>query len=383
MYSRVDLSLHNEDGLYPGQYCKQVLADNPYRLDFDVQDRCEAKQLIFINAINQNPEYARYVIRLTWTIFSRPCKDNEERLITEEPVWKAFKLLRNVKYLDIASLACHRERVAPPPAPSFFPKVTHLRMSGQMSWTLVRTIIDSLDPAQLVSLECNNLQDFGQCCEGNTLVTYDLSTFPEFKDSLDNDVVRHPGVMRGHLRRLEGRCSKLRHLCLRSVGQDGEPDDIWSPTIDVARYQEWASFINSVRPTLNSLIIDQGLAFDHTNIDFCRGRPSQVGRPMDTRFAKYLLPVLASGKWPCLKDLGIYGVGGESRYVFGTFYPGEITTSSVKLGLSESTALRGVNLDVRGESTKASFYIREMSPCYEDPSWLSALMLTHYGVIHP
>lgn len=368
MYSRVDLSLHNEDGLYPGQYCKQVLADNPYRLDFDVQDRCEAKQLIFINAINQNPEYARYVIRLTWTIFSRPCIENEERLITEEPVWKAFKLLRNVKYLDIASLASHRERVPPPLPPSFFTQVTHLRLSGQMSWAFVRTIIDSLDPAQLISLECNNLQDFGQCCEeGNSGLPSDISAFPEFKDSSGNDIVRHPGVMRGQLRRLEGKCSSLRYLYLRSVGQDEENTNMWSPTIDATRYQELASFIDSVRPTIQSLVIEEGLEIENLNILFCRGYPIQVGRPMDTRFAEYLLPVLSSGDWPRLQYLGLYGIGGKPRWHVKGFRPGDITTSYINEALSESPGLYGVKLDVRGEATK-TFYLREMGPSYEDES---------------
>lgn len=310
------------------------------------------------------------MLRLSWTVFSRYDIENEERRITEEPMWATFGLLSNVRYLDFASLANHRERVPPP---LLFPNVTHLRLSGQMSWALVRAFIDSLDPTRLISLECNNLQDFGQLCDGEDLDVLeevlqlnrrvDLTTFPESKDIDDatGSEFRHPGAMRGHLQRLEGKCSNLQHLCLRSVGQDDPRDDRWSPSIDAARYEEWASFIHSVRPALHTLTIEQGLEVkDIDTSALCpRLSPLQIGRLMDDRLVKHILPTFSIGEWPRLKQLKILGVGSEPRYDISMFRPGAATVLYVKQTLAGIRALRDVKVEVREEATK-TFFFRSM-----------------------
>ena len=86
------------------------------------------------------------------------------------------------------------------------------------------------------------------------------------------------------------------------------------------RYREWASFIDSVRGTLESLTIEQGTEPDE-NIHFCRGRPWQTGFPMDDRLLQYILPVLTRGPWPCLRKVEILGIGSEPRKVLGDFTP--------------------------------------------------------------
>lgn len=362
IYSHVDISLHNDSGLFPDAHFSQVLADSPHRFDFETQEKCDERQQMFFDAIKRHPNYGRYVFKLVWTFISHWEAEDEERQTTEAPMWETFKILHNVRHLDFGSLACIRERIAPPSL--LFPRVTHLRLSGQMTFALVRAFIDALDPRQLISLECDNLQDFGQDQDGQDLDrSSDLSCLLESRDSLGNGI-RHPGVMRGHLQRLEGKCSNLCHLSLRSVGQDNERDCKWSPALDIARYGEWASFIQSVQSTLETLVIEQGLEIENTNIYTCRTPPSQIGKPMDDRLVKYLLPTLCNGNWLRLKQLKVLGIGCDARYEIRGYQPGAATALYVKNALVKSSTLRDVKVEVREEATK-TFFFRKMGPTYD------------------
>lgn len=180
-----------------------------------------------------------------------------------------------------------------------------------MSYAFVRAALLSSNPENWISLDVENLQDYGQFHDNDIYNMGDLSLIPEVDDDQGNPIVRHPGPMRGHLRRLEGRCGNLRRLILRSVGQDEEDNARWSPSIDEARYQEWASFILSTCLTLQCLTIEQGLEPTATNIADCRGRwgPFQYGLPMEDRFIDHLFPTLLSASFPKLKELHVYGIG--------------------------------------------------------------------------
>ncbi|KAF8849219.1 hypothetical protein BDZ45DRAFT_680669 [Acephala macrosclerotiorum] len=360
LYRDVDISVHNRPGLFPGAYCSLVHADNPNLNDESMMIQCEQKQQKFFNALKIHPDYGSHVIRLSWTHFSS--YDMDDRQISEVPVWDAFGLLPNVMRLDFASLALQRECVTPPP---LFPCVTHLRLLGQMSFPFLRSFTDSLDPTHLISVEFNNLQDFGQLKEGEDLPDFaDLAKTLESEDLEGNSIIRHPGCMRGHLQRLHGRCTNLKRLFLRSVGNDWTMDGQWSPTIDAERYKEWASFIDSVRPTLESLVIEQGLEYESANIAHCRPGPLQVGRPMDERFLAHVLPILIRGDWPYLKEVKILGIGSKPRKLVRNFISGDMNvTAYVKdnLSLLES---RGVSLEVQEAATK-TFFFRINGPYYE------------------
>lgn len=70
-----------------------------------------------------------------------------------------------------------------------------------------------------------------------------------------------PGPMRGVLPLLEGRCLSLTSLFLRKAGQmyrSNKRTRYWSAAADEEVYSEWAAFIESVRPTLEVLVIEQG-----------------------------------------------------------------------------------------------------------------------------
>ncbi|KAH8803537.1 hypothetical protein F5884DRAFT_509026 [Xylogone sp. PMI_703] len=122
--------------------------------------------------------------------------------------------------------------------------------------------------------------------------------------------------MQGHLRHLEGRCTVLQKLILRSSGQGHDGDSFWSDAIDNRRYKEYASFIGSVKGTLRDFVFEQGLRQEedcHPGYAHPYNPPRQTGimRPMDKRFLEYILPVLIEGPWPVLKTVQIFGLGGK------------------------------------------------------------------------
>lgn len=283
--------------------------------------------------------------------------------------------LRSVQYLDFASKAFSQPYdpkiffvsrdmeqpddpgstyVLPPP---LCPAAKHIRLAGQMSFAFVRAFLLSNQPAGIISLDLDNLQDLGQQREGWKLGTsLDLCLVPEREDLNVNRVLRHPGPMRGHLRRLEGRCTGLKRLILRSVGQDLSPDYTWSPIIDAARYQEWASFIKSVRHTLQHLTLEFGLAPEEDCVSQRPGSWYQYGRPMVDRFMDHLLPTLLTEHWPCLTKIEIYGIGAPPRQWI-TKFSSKYTAlaQTVEKRLQESLGARVV-VDVREYATKNFFH---------------------------
>lgn len=228
-------------------------------------------------------------------------------------MWNALQNLCNVEVLDFCSLARGREDDAPPP---LFPSSTSICLTGPMSFTMMKSILHSVDPSKITRLELDNLQDFGQRSRGKDLHPLDdLSKLRESQYPDGSPKLRHPGPMRGHLQPLVGSCKVLKHLSLRSAGQDIANDSVWSVHHDRQRYEEWAMFIESVKDTLESLEIEQGIpAEDPHQNGSCRqwdGPMQTLGRPMDLRFVELVLPVISSGPWAHLKTMTIRGVGGS------------------------------------------------------------------------
>lgn len=92
----------------------------------------------------------------------------------------------------------------------------------------------------------------------------------------------------------------------------GLPDRNWSEKLNENRYREWAGFIDSVRSTLEILIIEQGTE-PELNVYFCRRKPSQTGFPIYDRFLKIVLPVITQELRPVLKMTEIIGLGSQPR----------------------------------------------------------------------
>ncbi|KAG4415607.1 hypothetical protein IFR04_011276 [Cadophora malorum] len=353
LYFDVDISVHNLPGSFPStRNTVDILAENPHaELGYKTQE-CLKRQDMFVESLKSHPSYGQWVVRLTWTYIVRWDEDTGES-VSDEPLWEALKLLSMVRYLDVASIACQRELVPPPP---LFPRAKHIRLVGQMSFAFVRAILLSSDPTNFVSLDLDNLQDFGQFHGGDFVTGAYLSSIPELEDDQGNPTVRHPGTMRGHLLRLQGRCTNLRRLILRSVGNDEADDERWSPKLDEERYNEWATFLNSVSLTLEYLTIEQGLEPNPTNVVHCRPQECQYGRPMDIRFLEHFLPSLSTNFWPRLRQASVYGIGSLPRSHlrnYATIEPDLVRRVSEDL----STRLGPlVLLDVQQSATKTFFY---------------------------
>jgi hypothetical protein len=313
LYHSVDLSCHRDRGIIKSSLI-DVEPDNPIRADKNGRVvQIIRRQLSFMHTILVHPEYAPQIKSLTWTFFNLVDNSNGGVEVKEGPLWKCFKAMRNIEILDFCSLAMWHEFHTPPP---LFFSATIISLGGPMSFALATSILQSRDPALITTLELNNLQDLGQLRKGKNLAgNEDLSVLRETMYPNKTPKVRHPGPMRDHLRNLTGKCTSLRHLALRSLGDDYMSHYFWSATLDEIRYKQWAAFINSVRDTLRTFEFEQGISPQLHNQGGCgtgRGRmPLQMIRPMDERYITFIAPVLIHGPWPALNKVVIRGVGGS------------------------------------------------------------------------
>ncbi|MCJ1476433.1 hypothetical protein MMC13_005099 [Lambiella insularis] len=295
----------------------QVGADDPDRsVPPELNEKLLQRQRAFISTLLKKPHYGELVRWLTWT--NRTLYNDVDEQIAERNLWTALSTLRKVHTVDIVSQIWDRE-IDPPP-PRLFPAAQTLRLGGVFSFALLRSILHGADPAQLQSLDLDNLHDLGQLCDGEDLPPgTDLSMETETFEANGTSRLRHTGPMRNHLRSLLGRCTSLRYLSLRSVGQDDAFDHYWSATKDEERYAEAAAFLASVKSTLRTFVFEQGLQPEEGIYNSCGPRQrtgfgmSKAVRPMDTRFVEYILPVLLEEPWPNLREVIIRGVGGRTR----------------------------------------------------------------------
>ncbi|RFU27624.1 hypothetical protein B7463_g8701, partial [Scytalidium lignicola] len=314
LYHTVDISCHNEPGTFkaiggpvPADYYDRAWGEGE-------RAAYQKRQNRFAATIIKHPEYGIWVECLIWSYFgSEQARNGYD--VGNNHLWAAFRLLRRLRSLDLISFAWGHERY---PLPSFqFSNLEQIRIGGPMSSAFLEACIGSVDPAKLVTLDFDNLHNFGQMKEREEIDSeINLSKLDEYDDPKGKPMVRHPGPMRGYLQRLEGRCISLRRLALRSAGQDYDGDFFWSDAIDEQRYKEYASFIRSVRGTLQHLVFEQGIRQEksYNPISYLGLRFSQIGaRTMDKRFLKYILPVLVEGPWPALKMMEIFGLGGTPQ----------------------------------------------------------------------
>ncbi|MCJ1433585.1 hypothetical protein MMC27_002948 [Xylographa pallens] len=317
LYRDIDISIHNQPGKRPSVYIPiAVEADDPSRsVPLELDAKLHSRQQTLIRTLLRKPQYGALVRSLTWT--RRTCFNAAYEQLPEQRTWTAFLTMCNVQTVDFVSLATERELDSPPLR--MFPTAQMVRLGGVFSSALLRSICHGVDPAKLRTLALDNLHDLGQARDGHDLPrASDLSTRTETDCADGTPMLRHPGPTRGCLRPLIGRCTALQHLSLRSVGQDDVHDALWSPAKDEARYAEAAEFIASVRPTLRTLVFEQGLQADDDSDPGCGSSRAglstrEAGRPMDVRFVKYIVPVLVEASWPHLREMVIRGVGGSVR----------------------------------------------------------------------
>lgn len=207
------------------------------------------------------------------------------------------------------SIRTLRETCPPPP---LFTTATSIRLVGQASTHFVAAILENINPANLVSLATINLQEYADPIPP---LPKDIS-LRQITDRLEVTAHTHaplqpltstfPGPMCGHLRPLTNRCPKLTHLEIRTYA----PWEHWEKiTLDDTRYEEWAHFIRSVRPTLRTLIFEHHRAESSRLWRTNRSHPFGArGRPaLWSLFNAHLLPVIIEAPWPRLRRMELAG----------------------------------------------------------------------------
>ncbi|MCJ1398248.1 hypothetical protein MMC11_001445 [Xylographa trunciseda] len=326
LYRHVDLSMHNRGLVLCNRSGDIILhADHPFCEN--VPKRMRARQERFIQTMLSQPAYRLYVQSLAWTFLVLDQWDDDlppdapsevyQAPLTE--LWPVLQDLPNVLSVDVAHIDPYLNiyMLGSPPN-ALFPSATSVRLVGRLDYIFAISILRAVDPARLVSLCLDNVQDEGQM---NSKEPYkkihDICTADQIEtreaDGERGCVVE--GGMRGLLTHLTGRCTALRELVLRKAGQERKPDSDWHEKADEEVYEEWALFIKSTKQTLQRLVLEQGLGSwgegrQKPPWRSCRGGPPwQEARPMDQRFMRILFPVLASGGWLCLESMDIRGVG--------------------------------------------------------------------------
>lgn len=318
LYRNVDLSTHNRGRLFEfeDELVQEIWAD----ADGDyVPDDARLRQFSFLQTLTAHPEYGAFVRSFAWTlIWTYPRFVNSKLNDIEFSIWNVFSSLTNVRELDLASL--HNNDSEPfvrQNPPRLFSSAVRVRLLGWMHYGLVTSILYSIDPSRLEHLALDSLQDEGQYPDGSPMMYEDGDKVWDHIETLNPDGSRgfvSPGPMRNILKPLEGRCTALKHLLLRKAGQEWiQPPTgrfmmpTWSPELDDAVYNEWASFLSSVKATLEVFV------FEHTRAPrwgtLGRFQPRQSIRPMDERFRRLFLAVLLAGNWPRLQRMEIRGVG--------------------------------------------------------------------------
>jgi hypothetical protein len=212
-----------------------------------------------------------------------------------------------------------QHRRTPHDTPSSFPnRAHHPNRRENAVYIFFRSFLSN--PSRVTSLNMDNPQGFSQGKDGYCKSLYSApSILPETENEDGYPLVRHNGLMRGHLHPLLNHFKNLHRLFIRTIGQDDSTDQHYLASREKACYKEIAMFISSTAGTLETLVFEQGI-IQEGNLT---GRLSdlrrfhQVGQPMDTYFLEFIHPILLSTKWKKLKKITIHSVGGKPRGLNG------------------------------------------------------------------
>lgn len=343
LYRHVDLSFHNRGNLnftyrrgtqMDYEFCDPSEIPIPTQttprginIAFELYNRFEKmsstqpKQANFLKTMLAHPEYAPYVRSLSWTLLSwnheLPISIQLKEGIQQQmkQVWNVLGTLHNVKTLDLAYLSNHlnTDLSRQCPAVLFF-NATSIRLQGMMEHYLATSILHSIDPAKLTHLCLDNLYD---CGRKGPFVRYDGQWHADNEEVgrgsyLVDQGRQAPGPMSGLLGELEGRCTALKSLTLRTKldwYEQSNPFALRDNTV----YAEWAHFLQSVRNTLECFQFEQRpkvvspqrvSASPSSNVVFLNVFY------LDLDFLETIFQVLLQvGDWPRLKALNLKGVG--------------------------------------------------------------------------
>lgn len=249
LYRHVDLQLERK--LFPGDYDRVLEA--------------RRRQQQFARTLLSQPQYGKHVRVLkaalsipTFQGFHNSVKD----LISDGQCWRAMNLLTNVQSVEVGS-ACPLAYSMTLPTDQFpidlYQSATSVRLVGRVSNNLATSILNAINPATLQDLCLDMIETAGL-----------LST-------------------------LTGRCTTLRTLILRRIGEIR-----YGP----GPYSEWRSFIDSVQGTVEKFTFEEAWGT----------LPERLSDPrfMDESFRRLVYPTIAPGNWPRLTILKLRGLRGPN-----------------------------------------------------------------------
>lgn len=282
------------------------------------------KQRQFIRTLLTNLEYGKHVRSLKGSL-AIPSLNNTPHIgrdkISDEQFWCTMLSLTHVQSLEIGSINSFANRIMAPTKQfpsSLFQSTTSVRLAGHMQYGLAKTILTAINPTTLEHLCLDMVQD-------HKIGHFHRDYVPG--DRGEDGQMIAVGATSGLLRTMTGRCTALRTLILRRIGQI-QRDDVrgWHTAAEEASYTEWTSFIRSVQGTVENFKFDQA-AVSQLEPESRRGLG--LVRIMDERFQRLMLPAIVSGNWPCLTNIelrgvrypirlgGIYALKKELRVVLG------------------------------------------------------------------
>lgn len=264
------------------------------------------RQQRWVRTLLSHPEYGKHVRSFNGTLLRRKSflfARSGEKMISEEELWGAMLLLTHVQSVNVGAILRFRYLASALPMniPNhLFQSATSVTLAGKMPYNLAKTILGAINPAMLKHLCLDMVQDFKSDQQG-----YSPGTRGE-----DGRIVAH-GAMTGLLPILTGRCTSLRTLILRRLGQtDDLGDGDWhaAAAAEETSYVEWASFIRSVRGTVEKFTFEHSRRFIRSVRSTNTVLPFKI---MDEKFGRLLFPTIVLGIWPCLTLIELKGVRGS------------------------------------------------------------------------
>lgn len=332
IYRYVDLSTHNRGLVTCQGYEPPRLHAPPYakfgpREEHSDSVRCTEipenmmqRQETFIKTLMDREEYRKYVRVMIWTFLPPTIHCRRFSTDVAKPAfWDLMRRLENIRRFDLADVSDFWSTVSPRPfllQDQYFPNASSLRLLGVMEPVIATSILSTIDAAKLVSLTLDNVQCCGKAPYGTafTPVPRPWRSTALYSQALLSQHQRWwtadsgfiwPGLMRGLLKPLTGRCTGLKSLTVRKVGDRNIDEcDMLRGMNECALMHEWSAFIKSVSRNLEEFKFEQGPR-QESQPRMIRVHPVRV---MDKLFGLILFPVLLAGPWPCLKSMEVRGV---------------------------------------------------------------------------
>lgn len=247
-----------------------------------------------VDTLLSHPEYGEHVrsfkgslctnaVTFCTTTVGKVIYSLEEEEYSAGNLWSAMQSLTRVRSVYVGTInAVTNYLMGPPrqiPSP-LFQSATSVKLVGRIGYSLAKSILLAINPAMLIFL-CLELVE--NCKSGWS----QLEHMPG--DRSEDGKMKARDATSGLLTTLTGRCTALRTLMLRRIGQFQYTHE-WHEAAEEASYTEWASFIHSVQGTVERLAF--GHAAKSSAEPIFRNHPSTV---MDGRFQRLVLPAIVSG----------------------------------------------------------------------------------------